>query len=98
MCDRRGSPKEAAVRPQRSGPTKLSYKDQRTLDRLPGEIERLTETIAALESELADPDLYARSPDRVDAAGRDLAARRAELDAAEELWLELAQRQEDFAR
>ena len=43
---------------------KLTYKDQRDLDRLPGEIERIEREIAAAEAALHDPDLYGRSPER----------------------------------
>ena len=43
---------------------KLSYKDQRDLDRLPAEIERLEAEIAAVEDVLHDPDLYTRDPSR----------------------------------
>src|SRR5690348_12771429 len=52
--------------PPRSGEDrkKLSYKDQRDLDRLPGEIEKLEAQIAAVEDVLADPDLYTRDPKR----------------------------------
>lgn len=39
-------------------PTKLSYKDQRALEILPSEIEKLEEKIKALENELSDPEMY----------------------------------------
>ena len=42
---------------------KLSYKDQRDYDRLPGEIERLQAQIAADEQTLSDPDLYTGKPE-----------------------------------
>src|SRR5690348_2093622 len=50
--------------PRPSPARKLSYKDQRDYDRLPGEIERLEATVAADEHALSDPDLYARDPKR----------------------------------
>src|ERR671920_1430025 len=46
------------------GNKKLSYKDQRDLDRLPAEIERLEAAVAADEAALADADLYTREPMR----------------------------------
>jgi ATP-binding cassette subfamily F protein uup len=77
---------------------KLTYKDQRDLDRLPAEIERLEGQIAALEEALHDANLYARDPDRF----ADLTARAARLRAdkhsAEERWLEVAELAESLVR
>ncbi len=75
-----------------SGPkSKLSYKDQRDLDRLPAEVARIDGEIMAIEDAMADPDLYARDPKRF----ADLTARAAQLrdekDAAEMRWLEVAE-------
>jgi len=75
---------------------KLGYREQRELDRLPGEMERLTGEIKALEERLADPGLYGRDP----AAFETAAARRetltAELAAAETRWLELEEQRESL--
>jgi ATP-binding cassette subfamily F protein uup len=77
---------------------KLSYKDQRDLDRLPREIEHLEAEIAAVEDVLADAGLYARDPARFSEL-TDLAARlRAEKHAAEERWLEVAEMAEELSR
>ena len=70
---------------------KLSYKDQRDYDQLPARIEALAAAIARDEAALADPDLYARSPARFDALMAAIAAARAEQEAAELRWLELAE-------
>jgi ATP-binding cassette subfamily F protein uup len=70
---------------------KLSYKDQRDLDRLPGEIERLERAIAADEEALHDPSLYARDPKRFAALTGAIAEKRAAKDAAEQRWLEVAE-------
>jgi ATP-binding cassette subfamily F protein uup len=48
-----------------SKPKKLSYKDQRELEQLPALIESLETELGQVQSDLADPDLYRRSPDRV---------------------------------
>ncbi len=45
-------------------PRKLSYKEQRELDELPGRIEKLEAEQAALAAVLADPDAYARDGGR----------------------------------
>ncbi|MBB3763195.1 ATP-binding cassette domain-containing protein [Sphingomicrobium lutaoense] len=74
-----------------TAPRKLSYKDQRDLDRLPAEIARLEEEIASAETELADPDLFTSDPDRFAALTKALEDKRAEKEAAEERWLEVAE-------
>lgn len=71
--------------------TKLSYKDQRELDLLPGEIEKLEAAIARDEAALADPDLYASNPARFDALTKAIDAARAKKEEAELRWLELAE-------
>ena len=63
-----GMPRQRSDSPTPQSPAlagrrgKLSYKDQRDLDRLPGEIERIEREIAATEEALHDPDLYAEEP------------------------------------
>ncbi|MEM9146147.1 MAG: ATP-binding cassette domain-containing protein [Pseudomonadota bacterium] len=79
-------------------PRKLSYNQQRRLDALPGEIDRLEQEIAKLEGLLADPDLYAREPAKFAKATRALVERQDQLGASEEEWLELEGLREDLAR
>ncbi len=76
---------------------KLTYKDQRDLDLLPGEIERLEAQIARDEATLADPDLFTRDPKRFDVLMQAIAAARDRKDAAEVRWLELAEMAEGLA-
>jgi len=76
---------------------KLSYKDQRDYDLLPGRIEELEAQIARDEAALHDPDLYARDPNRFAALTAAIEKARAERDAAEERWLELAELVEALA-
>jgi ATP-binding cassette subfamily F protein uup len=72
------------------GNKKLTYKDQRDLDRLPGEVERIEREIAAAEDALHDPDLYSRDPERfAELTGR-IEKLRSEMHSAEERWLEVA--------
>lgn len=73
---------------------KLSYKDQRDYDLLPDRIEQLTAAIARDEAALGDPDLYTRDPTKFAALTKAIEAARAERDAAEERWLELAEQVE----
>jgi ATP-binding cassette subfamily F protein uup len=96
------SPKVPA--PGRSGPaaplrqrTKLSYRDQRDYELLPERIDVLEAEIARDEDILSDPDLYARDPERFRQLTEAIAKARAERDAAEQRWLELAEQVEALA-
>lgn len=64
---------------------KLSYKEQRELDALPGEIEALEKEIAAIEAELVAGKIY--SSDR-------LAPAQEELEKKVERWAELEERKQ----
>jgi ABC transport system ATP-binding/permease protein len=77
--------------PRPSAGNKLTYKDQRDYDRLPAEIEGLEAQVAADEAALHDPDLYARDPDRFAKLTEQIARNRAEIEAAELRWLEVAE-------
>ncbi|WP_341632062.1 ABC-F family ATP-binding cassette domain-containing protein [Sphingomonas agri] len=77
---------------------KLSYKDQRDYDRLPGEIERLEALVAADEEALGDADLYARDPALFASLTERIARNRAEIEAAEFRWLEVAEMAEALTR
>ncbi|HEX8841772.1 MAG TPA: ATP-binding cassette domain-containing protein [Sphingomicrobium sp.] len=80
------------------GNRKLSYKDQRDYDRLPAEIERLEAEVAADEAALHDADLYNRDPERFAELTERIARNRAEIEAAELRWLEVAEMAEALAR
>ncbi len=87
----------AAAAAKATKPTvKLSYKDQRDLDRLPGEVARIDGELMEIEELLHDPDLYARDPRRFAELTDKAAALRAEKDAAEERWLEVAAMAEEL--
>jgi len=75
--------------PQPARARKLSFKEKHALETLPGRIDALHETIAALQSTLADPGLYARDPALYGKASGDLAVAVAALETAEEQWLSL---------
>ena len=82
---------------QEHKPRKLSYKDQRDYDLLPGRIEEIEAAIARDEAALGDPDLYVRDPGLFAKLGAAIERARAERDAAEERWLELAEQVESLA-
>lgn len=69
--------------------SKMSYKYKRELELLPERMETLEKDIAALEIILADPDLYTNNAKRFDEASARLMEKKAELEQAEERWLEL---------
>jgi len=81
-----------------SGKGKLSYKDQRDLDRLPDEVERLEAQIGAIEEWLHDPALYTSDPKRFAQLTDRLSMLRAQKSAAEERWLEVAAMAEELDR
>jgi len=84
--------------PSQGNNRKLSYKDQRDLDRLPAEIERLESAVAADEEALHDPNLFARDPKRFAELTERIARHRTDIEAAELRWLEVAEMAEELAR
>jgi len=95
----RSAGKQAAPSGSRPSPgNKLTYKDQRDYDRLPGEIERLEAQVAADEAALHDPDLYARDPERFAELTERIARNRTEIEAAELRWLEVAELAEHLSQ
>ncbi|MDP1028392.1 ATP-binding cassette domain-containing protein [Sphingomonas sp. KR1UV-12] len=87
-------PKAAAPPPPAAPARKLSYKDQRDYDLLPARIEEIEAAIARDEAVLADPDLYTRDFDRFSRLTAAIEKARAEKDAAEMRWLDLAEQAE----
>ena len=77
---------------------KMSFKDKHALESLPAQMEALGARVAALEAELADPNLYRKNVTRFAAATSDLAAVQAKLAVAEERWLELEAMREAVER
>ncbi|MBT8444678.1 MAG: ATP-binding cassette domain-containing protein, partial [Gammaproteobacteria bacterium] len=89
--------KQAATSPARK-PRKLSYKQQRELDALPGQIETLEQAVTTLQDTIAEPDFYAQSHDAVQGLLNELDTTNAELEAAIERWTELEQLNEAFQK
>jgi ATP-binding cassette subfamily F protein uup len=77
---------------------KLSYKDERRLSEIEVVLPKLEEDISRLESQLAAPDFFARDAKGYAATADRLAAAKAEKDASEAEWLELAERREALTR
>jgi ATP-binding cassette subfamily F protein uup len=87
----------SAPGPRPAPGNKLTYKDQRDYDRLPAEIERLEAGVAADEAALSDADLYTRNPQRFAELTERIARHRADIEAAELRWLEVAEMAEQLA-
>ena len=65
---------------------------------MPKEIERLEAAISADEAALHDPDLYARDPAKFAGLTAAIERHRAEKDAVEQRWLEVAELAEALGR
>jgi ABC transport system ATP-binding/permease protein len=92
--DKVEKPAPPAARPAKQ---RLTFKDKHALETLPQTIVALQAEAAALQTQLADPDLYARDRaafEKVSAALGDLQHK---IAAAEEKWLELEIRREELA-
>jgi ATP-binding cassette subfamily F protein uup len=83
------APEPAPVEAQAPAKKKLSYKLQRELEALPGQIDAKEQEIAALEAEMADAGFYQRPAEQTAAVIAKLEASQAELEAMVERWAEL---------
>ena len=81
--------RRAAERRRQRPATKLSYKDQRELDALPAEIEKLESAIAELQQAVADPGFYSQDGDAVRETLQRLSDTEADLERRVERWGEL---------
>ena len=79
-------------------PHRLSFNDQRALERLPDRITALQARVAELSAALADPGLYTRDRARFSTTTEALAMARDELAAAEERWFTLEMLREEIER
>jgi ABC transport system ATP-binding/permease protein len=80
------------VAKQASTDTALSFTERKRMNDLPAVIEKLESEIAKLEELLDQADLFSKEPVKFRKASEMLADRQAQLTAAEEEWLALADR------
>ena len=92
--DRQPAQNKAKAAPKSPRSSRLSYQEQRTLEALPAEIDKLQTLIGKLEALLADPDLYKRDPQKFEKASSELARLQTKLSDKEEQWLSLEERRE----
>jgi len=76
-------------RPQKERVRKLSFKEERELEALPGQIAGLEEEQGGLHARLSDPELYKSAGAEIAAINARLAAIEVELEAAYLRWDEL---------
>ncbi len=70
-------------------PTKLSYKQQRELEQLPGEIEALETSLATLQETVSESAFYSQDNDIVQQTLKELSDSQALLEKTIERWSEL---------
>lgn len=80
---------KTATPPGAAARRKLSFKDQRRLDALPGRIEQLESKIANQAAAMNEPAFFQQDGDAIAQANQALVALQAELDAAYAHWAEL---------
>ena len=88
--------RDAAERRKNKISFKLSYKDQRELDRLPEEIQRIEAHISDLQNILAAPDFYARGNEVVQQTLRELSETESRLEQHVNRWGELESMKESL--
>jgi ATP-binding cassette subfamily F protein uup len=79
----------AAQRRKSKRPCKLSYKDQRELDRLPDEIQSIESDITELQRAIAAPDFFTQNNELVQQKLKELSEAELLLEQRVERWSEL---------
>jgi ATP-binding cassette subfamily F protein uup len=79
-----------------SSKRRLNFNEKHALETLPKTMAKLQAEIAKQQKLLDDPELYAKDRKTFDAASAAIAKAQAELDAAEEKWLELEMLREEI--
>jgi ATP-binding cassette subfamily F protein uup len=83
------TPAHTHVAPVAAPKRKLSFKEQRELDALPGLIEGLEAELARVTEAMNSPEHFRQGPEGIQAAGRALAAMQSKLEQAYSRWNEL---------
>lgn len=77
--------------------TKLSYKQQRLLEVLPEQVQKLEAEIKQIEEELSDPNLYTSDSEKFDKLSFRLLEAQQEKEDCETQWLEIQLLEEELA-
>ncbi|RDX35431.1 ATP-binding cassette domain-containing protein [Kangiella sp. HD9-110m-PIT-SAG06] len=73
----------------RAKSAKLSYKDQRELEKLPADIAEVEQKIEQVQETMASPDFYQQESDKITQTNADLEALESKLEQYFERWEEL---------
>ena len=73
---------------------KLSYKVQRELDLLPGQVEAIEADLEALQNEIGHADFFSKGQDHVNARLEQLASQETQLETTMDRWIEIEALQE----
>ncbi|AZL15284.1 ABC-F family ATP-binding cassette domain-containing protein [Rickettsiales endosymbiont of Stachyamoeba lipophora] len=76
--------------------TKLSYNEQRDLEKLPQEIERLEQSLMEIEKAMSDPLLYEKSPAKLEELSKKMIELKAEIEQKESRWLAVTELNEQI--
>jgi ATP-binding cassette subfamily F protein uup len=90
--------REAVERRRNRKPRKLSYNDQRELENLPAEIDRIEADIAVLQATVAAPDFYTQDTELVRQKLQELSDTERRLEQRIERWGELEALRESFLK
>ncbi|EGP07948.1 ATP-binding ABC transporter [Bradyrhizobiaceae bacterium SG-6C] len=88
--------KSSGSSPAATAKRRLSFNEKHALETLPKTMAKLQADIAKQQKLLDDPELYAKDRKAFDAASAAIGKAQAELDAAEEKWLELEMLREEI--
>ncbi|MGD9837548.1 MAG: ABC-F family ATP-binding cassette domain-containing protein [Afipia sp.] len=88
--------RSAGSSPAATAKRRLSFNEKHALETLPKTMAKLQADIAKQQKLLDDPELYAKDRKAFNAASAAIAKAQAELDAAEEKWLELEMLREEI--
>ena len=83
-AEKKDAPRQASAKQR-----KLSFREQKELDELPGRLEELEEEQRKLQADLADPNFYRQSGDKVSAVNARLEQLETELAEVYRRWEEL---------
>ena len=92
--DVKSKPKKDKAKVEKPRQEGLTFAEQKRLDALPGEIDRLMAEIAKLEEFMSDPDLFTKEPVKFQKATEALVERQTAVAAAEEEWMTLEEKAE----
>jgi ATP-binding cassette subfamily F protein uup len=81
-----GADTNAGSRPRRAGKHKLSYREQRELEALPAQIEKLEKDLQQLEQMVSEPEFYRQDKDKIAETMTGMDSIRQQLAEAYQRW------------